>query len=443
MDRPFEALEDRTMMAVSVSQSGTQLFILGDAADDSIEVFSSGSRLVILSGGVRTDVTGTTLRAVNEIIIGLDSGNDTAYLRDLALPSNVSRISFFGGAGDDQLSLGNTSQPALDVRVDGSLGNDTLSVGNTFLNTLTNADSYGNNSAYLSNIAFVDRFNFNLNSPAADVGSGNDYVWISGITMEGSGGNSTISTGRGNDQIYVTDWLSRTVNAGLNLNGGDGNDTMYLNRFVVNFSGAALNIQGGGGADSFGIINSNLESTTINFNGGAGDDVFSLSTSFVGGVDFAASLGNDEHYLYSSTVVNSVSADTNQGPYFNFAQRFWMVGVTVQQGAVDFNLGTQRNDVYLDGNLLFNGGSIITGDADDTVTVVNNSIAGLSWAVSLGDGNDAMTTRDNRFNISSSYTLDGGTQLGGQDTLTILRDAYRPATRQPVITNFETIQPAM
>lgn len=56
----FEKLEDRNMMAVNVQEFSNSVGIYGDQADDEIQIYSIGTRLIRVQGLNGTQVEGGT-----------------------------------------------------------------------------------------------------------------------------------------------------------------------------------------------------------------------------------------------------------------------------------------------------------------------------------------------------------------------------------------------
>jgi Ca2+-binding RTX toxin-like protein len=116
----FESLETRQMLAVTATFSGGVLSVMGDGADNTIELSRNAAGSILVNGGAVAVAGGTPTVANTTLmqVFGL-SGNDALSLNEAngALP----RAHLFGGAGNDTLTGGSS-----DDLLFGQADNDTL-----------------------------------------------------------------------------------------------------------------------------------------------------------------------------------------------------------------------------------------------------------------------------------------------------------------------------
>ena len=165
------------------------LTVVGDNADNTIEVSRNAAGNLLVNGGAVQIVGGTPTVA------------------------NTSRIQIFGLGGNDQLSLNETNGALPRANLYGGGGNDTLTGGSA------------------ADFLFGEAGNDTL------LGKGGvDFLF-------GGAGNDTLTGGAGNDQVFGEAGNDRMIwnpGDGSDLNeGGAGNDTVEVN--------------GGNGAETFTV----------------------------------------------------------------------------------------------------------------------------------------------------------------------------------------------
>ncbi|MCE9526782.1 MAG: hypothetical protein K8R36_12095, partial [Planctomycetales bacterium] len=175
----LEPLGSRLTPAVSALFSGGVLTVIGDAANNTIEVSRNAAGNLLINGGA----------------VSIKQGNPTV--------ANTKLISIFGGAGNDTISLNETNGALPKANLFGGVGNDTLTGGSA-------ADQlFGQ--------------------------AGNDTLLGKGgiDLLFGGANNDTLTGGDGDDQVYGEAGDDRLIwNPGddTDLNeGGQGIDTIEVN----------------------------------------------------------------------------------------------------------------------------------------------------------------------------------------------------------------------
>jgi Ca2+-binding RTX toxin-like protein len=116
----METLGTRITPAVSAFFSGGVLAVIGDAANNTIEVSRNAAGNLLVNGGAVAIQRGTpTVANTRLIVISGGAGNDTLSLNEAngALP----KANLFGGVGNDILTGGSGGDQLF-----GQAGNDTL-----------------------------------------------------------------------------------------------------------------------------------------------------------------------------------------------------------------------------------------------------------------------------------------------------------------------------
>jgi len=318
----LEPLGSRITPAVSAFFSGGILTVIGDAANNSIEVSRNAAGGLLVNGGAVTIKMGTpTVANTSLITITGGSGNDTISLSEVngALP----KANLFGGAGNDTLTGGSGADQLF-----GQAGNDTLlgKGGLDFLfggannDTLTGGDADdqvfgeagddrmiwnpgddtdlneggagidtveingGNGAEAFTTTANGTRVRFDRVSPApfsVDIGTseklalnangGDDTFSATGnlatliqITVDGGTGNDTLLGGNGNDTLFGGDGNDF-------VDGNQGNDTALL--------GAGDDVFQWDPGDGSDIVEGQDGSDMMIFNGSAISELFEISAN--------------------------------------------------------------------------------------------------------------------------------------------------------------------
>lgn len=228
----LENLDRRELMAASISQSLSDLYIRGTEFNDTVEV---GLKYV----GVTTG-DAFSYGMIPLIYSTVKNGSGT-ILAESSLPSfSISQIWIFSENGSDTI----TQSTSKSTYVDSGYGNDviTTSSGNDTIlggygsDTIDagrgNDDIYGGYGNDVINAGYGDdSIQGNQGSDTIDAGSGNDWVYgndgsdlVTGgsgsDTLVGGDGNDTISGGSDNDYILGDNGSDR-------LSGDEGNDSLY------------------------------------------------------------------------------------------------------------------------------------------------------------------------------------------------------------------------
>lgn len=387
-----EQLGERITPAVNAFAFGGALTVLGDAADNVIEVSRNAAGELLVNGGA----------------VKIHGGTPTV--------ANTSRIQIFGLAGDDQLSLNEANGTLPSARLYGGSGNDTLISGAA------------------ADFLFGEAGNDTL------LGKGGvDFLF-------GGAGNDTLTGGAGNDQVFGQAGSDRMIwnpGDGTDLNeGGAGTDTVEVNGgngaedFVLSANGArvrfdrttpgpfsldigtseAFVLNANDGNDTFSATGNLAALIQVTVDGGAGDDTINGTNGadrLLGGdgndlidgnagADVALLGAGDDTFIWdpgdgSDTIEGQDGADTMR---FNGSDLNEVFTASANGERLRFlrNLGNivmDTNDVEtVDLNTLGGTDEVTLNDLAGTdVTAVNLNLAGgggKSVVVNATAGDDAI-----------------------------------------------------
>jgi Ca2+-binding RTX toxin-like protein len=271
--------------------------VTGTAANNTVNV--------TYGGGALTNVGGSTMVNVEQVVMDLLGGSDTlnytttdAVTVNLGLgtASGFTRLvgveNVLSGSGNDTL----VGAAGVVNSLNGGAGNDvyvvqeatdivTEAVGGGTDEVRSVGTSYTLLNANVENLTFIGAGNFTgVGNAAANVitgGSGADTLsgGLGNDTLVGNASNDTLNGDAGND----------TLNGGTGvdtLNGGDGNDTLDGGTENDTLNGGAGNdtLLGGGGNDALNggdgvdVVNGGAGSDLLT--GGLGNDVFTFQAGF-------------------------------------------------------------------------------------------------------------------------------------------------------------------
>lgn len=300
------ALESRHCPSCVVTQSGDLLSIVGDAADNRIDIVqSAGTNYQVTCDGAPA----RTFSGVQRFAVDTGAGNDelTAFL---PFVEQLTAFRALLGAGDDRAIIairnpesGLTPQ-ATSLEILGERGNDNLSV-TVGDQAAPQRDRFGGDLAIrLNGAAGSDNaiiVNFRLAETgtlreAIDLGDNDDSGIIINFDVAAPGSvQSSITGGAGSDSM-IQDVNDCSGDWALSSNGGAGSDSMIqdANECTGDW---ALSMEGGAGSDSM-VQDANECSGdwALSSNGGAGSDfMVQDANDFTG--DWVASIsgqdGND------------------------------------------------------------------------------------------------------------------------------------------------------
>ncbi|MEZ6055074.1 MAG: hypothetical protein R3C01_00055 [Planctomycetaceae bacterium] len=194
MSFTFEHLESRVLLAASVVQKGTTLYISGDASNDAI----------------RIDGTGL---APGDVEVFHDSDGDGTVDTSLGVFHCFDNISIKIKGGNNAIGID-------DIAIAGNLSVKTGS---------------GNDCVFLFQSSIGGSVKFSLGSGTNDLGGLENEIM----------GNATFKTGGGIDDFEMSDSV---VHGKFNVNLGGGNDSLALRD---NDFGVGSKVNGGGGQDLF------------------------------------------------------------------------------------------------------------------------------------------------------------------------------------------------
>ena len=359
--RPAERLEERRLLAVtaSFSAAGGLLQVVGDNADNNIEISRAANGAILVNDGEVAIVGGTPTASNTTVILasGLD-GNDNIVLNEAlgALPP----ATILGGDGNDTLI--------------GGAGEDTI-LG-------------GANNDFIRGGGGIDRL-FG--------GSGNDVIL-------GDRGNDTLQGQSGSDLIIWNNGDGSDV-----IEGGDDNDTVQINGangagddFSVDPNGDRVRFQ----RNNLGLFTLDIGGTEdLDVNGQGGSDVIAGSVGLAGLIelDFDGGEGND-------LLIGGDGIDTLRGGAGN--------DTLIGGKGNDVKLGEQGDDLFVwnngDGSDLLEG-----GDDNDTVQINGANGAGDDFSIHP-NGARVRFQRNNlglfQLDIGTTEDLDVNGQ-GGDDVI--------------------------
>ncbi|MCU0961341.1 MAG: M10 family metallopeptidase C-terminal domain-containing protein [Pirellulaceae bacterium] len=375
----LEPLESRRLLSVTafyVAQSNL-LGVVGDAADNTIEISRDVGGNILVNGG-SVSISGGSPTVANTSLIEVfgEGGNDNVVLNEAngALP----RANLYGGDGNDTLTGASGNDTLIggpgDDMLTGAAGNDTyvfdtdLALGTDTLN-----ESGGGTDTLDFSETTTRIVKLNLANPAAQVlNVGLRLILGSGAAVENAIGGSQNDALVGNSLANV-------------LKGGGGNDAL---------TGAA-------GNDS--LV------------GGSGNDTYIFDTDVVLGNDtIDESAGGTDTLTFSPTSTRSISANLA-----NAAAQVVNANLTLVLGSgatVEHVIGGSQADT-LTGNSLAN--TLTGGGGNDTLT----GAAGNDMLIG-GPGNDTYVF-DTDLALGTDTLNESG---GGTDTLDFSATTTRSVT---------------
>jgi len=349
--------------------------------------------------------------------------NGSASADTFNINSNVVALTLAGNAGDDVFVI-NANSGALTAT--GDAGNDSFTV-NANSGTLT-----------LSGGADNDSFVINGNSGAltANGDAGADTFTVNALSAA-----ATLNGGAGNDSFTANAPLAAalTVNGGgdigdlLTVNGTGGNDYLVITGNTVNGAGATITytatnnlvVNGVAGDDTFLILSDSVNTTV---NGSNGNDLFyirttnGLTTINTGGGINTVDIGSNVPYPNSSVldgIQGAVTVNGNTHDTLNIDDTASTAGKTGTLTASTLNgLGMGAGGITYGGIVSLN---LWLGSGSDTLNIRSTNL-GTQTLVNTGAG-------ANIINVGSLAPLGGGivdyikgplTLVGsGSDTLNV------------------------
>lgn len=437
-----ESLERKILLAGDVTANliGGDLFITGDAADNSVQIVrdisqaSPGVGDVVVQGFFSnpTTINGggpVSFQVTGDVFIDFSAGGENsaifgdnpAFQPDpVELPGDVSVV---GGAGTDDVSF-NNANIGDDVLLEDSAGgtfsflgtsNGTVIGGNFTLDSAAGGSEIGVDEAtiggdvvMIGNSASQQSF---LGITSSTVGDDVRHISVAETSVtqiENTtiGDDLRIKTGDGVDEVLLE---GVQVDDDLSFNGGDGDDVFEMGAGDEdNIVGDDLYISGKGGADEIAIEDTAI-GDKLRVSGNSGDD-------FVGAT--AVTVGR--------TALISLGSGVNEADVTNLtgARGLTILG----RGENTVTLNTITTSHYVD-VLTSNGDDVVdlfdvnthsvwiaTYAGVDEVSITDSEVDYLF--VLLGSGDDILTL-DN-VTVNRLAVLSGGS---GEDTLVDVDDA--------------------
>jgi hypothetical protein len=369
----------------------TQVDLIGQAGDDSLDGRNFTGDLQSTSGGGRDAIFGSSTGSDTYNLTLHATGTDQISI--VAPGTATNSLSFAGADQSVAFDLGQLNGTAQTVTASGDLVSYTGAITNYF----------------------TSNFNDTVKTPGANNqtftgGSGNDTFIINPTSSSGSNdtftiNNSSFTGGTGNDTF--------TIGGG---GGGTGNDTFTLSNSTFNI---------GSGNDTFTINGTSTGNDTFTINnstfGGSGNDTFAINagggqndTFTLSGNNFGSGSGNDTFTINENSASGSNDTFTINSSSFNTG---------TGNDTFTVNNGGTGNDTFT----INNPGVFGSGQGNDTFTLngsgTGNDTFTINGAVTFGSGQGNDTFALNGTGSGNdTFTIGGGVNLGGgtgNDTFTI------------------------
>lgn len=429
-----EHLEDRTVPAgnVSVTQIGTELRVIGDAAANNFTILGRGPGVVEIRGHGTTVNGGSakvTVTGVEWLRVAGRANDDVIKTRDL----EIAQVNVFGEGGNDVLELSGTrgvdlpsyyyDDRGLDLGVSGGSGDDTIRIiGTEVEGNFASIGIEGNDGR---NDITIDDTRV---EPVAGGWGGFLYLYVYGefTGVPRVGDTITIDhlqvEGVAPDSEPYLGWIPWSVN----IYGGDADEAFRLRNWDLSARGSDTDIYGDTyvyGAEGTDRIEVENVSMSLSTPAGIGrnnqllssfdaDQVMMRNVRHEGGVfdgtgswGSVLSISTAEADLRNVMVI-SATGYASLGLYSPFedstrAASFTLANVTISGGGAG-----GFTDVY-------------TGDGNDSFHVTNSELG--SVGMNLGEGNDTLTFVNVGFNVPryvfGEFEYGGMFTGGGDDTV--------------------------
>lgn len=399
------AISGGTNVAYGIS---SQAAILGDAGNDTIAF--TNARVgdfgdVTVSGGAENDYLyfygrNVAYNTTSSVQIMGDAGNDTIAF-DYIVVGRDGDVTVNAGLGDDQIILRGeagaggadstvASGASSQVSILGDAGNDSITISDTSVADLGVATISGGDND--DNIAIGAGTRIGDSGTVSILGdAGNDTIRIdgedglsNGVYLANNGGRATINGGADNDLIELMDTVfiaSVGATSEAQILGDVGNDTITLSSVSTSFAGNTT-VDGGAGTDQINITN-----TLVGFggntqiDGGTQNDTITLE-----GANFSLGTGAEtvDGGSGDDSIVLRTSAQNQQ----------------TNLGATTQILGSAGNDtISIDRSVVIDANATIDGGADNDVLAVNFSVGSNAIDFSQFDNIETLSA-------SGSSTID-------------------------------------
>ena len=429
---------------VSVTNTGTDLFIDTRDGEDQITIDNIGAGVVTVSGGLAADTVDILNAGLNGVFVDGRSGDDV-----LSAIGVGGLITLTGSAGDDTFNID-------------------FSQGGTF--SVSDVVNLHNDRLFATGTELADNFVFNNDTVTANGGT-LDFVGIETLTFDGLGGDDTfeVQTAMTEEIVFVGSegsdtFLVNDMGAGANgdvldisvdspstapadrLRLGVSSvftDTFFsdeVENFVVDGTFVLDGVRGtptvAGGLNLIGdgddrlVLNSSLDASWLVDGDGAGTLTIDVDpATFVGITEIDGSLGADTVNITNTST--DLTIRTRQGADTIVVNNSGVGFVTVDAGIDNDNFsvlnsgggttlfGSLGNDTFTTNDGGTGSSTMLGGEGDDDFTVLNSG-GGISQ---LGEaGNDTFLFNDSGTGIAN---LDGG---DGMDDFTVLNSGTTSLT---------------
>ncbi len=424
-----------TSIGASISATEAEAYVMnGNAGDDTIGLTGPMSTLPSMDGGAGTD----TLEIVGTSAADTASFTPTQIVFGalaLTVAPNFEQGAFYGGAGDDNVSVtGALASYNYVPWFIGDQGNDSITIPGTAGN-----DAFGFTPSLTS---LPSQFGVN---GVAILASGVEQVLLNG----GAGADNLVVTGTsfndafavaGNQVTFGTTTITENAIEQTEIDGGNGNDSVTVTAALS----VPLTFNAGGGDDTLTIAAA--PGIVPVFNGGSGNDKWVVNTgSFsvnsdlggpalhmsleLSGGSTSLTLGASQH-LSSIMVTDGQVALAGAGSYLIRTSSLWIYGTGLLDlggGGLIFDSddGHKANDQQKLANYAtqaYNGGnwkgdgltsSMAMADPNDITTLavmVNEDAASGGGAIVSTFGGESVDNQD----VLVKYTYQGDANLDGR-----------------------------
>jgi hypothetical protein len=377
----LERLESRDTPAgtVAATFSGGGLVVTGDAADNSLTIFTAADQLLRLQG------VGTLIRL-----------NRGPAVTTVILPDPVAGgVTIRLGGGSDQLVINGVDLPG-PLTVSGGAGGNAVSLnGGVRVN---------------GNLAIT-------HGPGFDMTQFNGPVSVTGgLTIANGDGGSLVMDTAGAGTLRVTGALAVT--------GGSGADTVEFDNMSVVSVGRLL-VGGGAGVNTMELTPGELTvATAVRVTGGAAkDDVFLRAgrTTVGGGITVNTGAGPGNTQISGTaglTVGGGVSVTSADGP--DAVAIGQLPAPTTIGGGLAVDVGEGGSGIEIQASLLTVGGPVrVSGRAGTDFVGIHASqggVVGGAVAVTLGTGlNQQVDIRGDLAGTGQPLSIGGGLRVATAD----------------------------
>ena len=376
----FESLESRRLLTVSVRQVNADVFISGDAANNTIALLQDAVGQFFIYGDAATAITGDG--TVAGVVPDTNAGGGRQFNA-----GSYKNIYISLGAGDDTVEIAGLQAGQVDsltINTGDAATGDTVSFSNTTFVGDPNLTFNPNVLAKLVSITTgngADTVNVNLlTAPSLTIktGGGNDTLNMGTSGAVTVNGNVSVDLGAGISNLLTVGQNNNqtTIDGSFNITGGDGNDGVNINQTTVGNVAGNLNLNLFHGDDTVNLA----QVVAVNIPNGSLYIDLGDSSQF-GGSNLH--VGNTGVVTVSNDVVIRVIAGDSFLAFDNLSAG----NLDIQSGLQDLNSdtivvkGTYTGNVFID-----SGNAGVAGDNFGITAAIAGSltIVGIGGPKNLG-----------------------------------------------------------